>query len=204
MESDIFKTPFSKSYWHLASKESQKLQNLIFASLLISLSIVLEYFGKIIPFKPFGRDVYLSFVPLSLIGLIFGPYVAIISGAISDILGYFVFTAGYPFFPGYTLSAMLSQLIYSLFFYRTKITIVKIFFAKFLVNIFINAIIGSYWFTFFSKSPFIVLFISGLLKNIILLPFEVMLLYYCFINLLPYLKAFNLISYKIPEKITFF
>ncbi|HHU55071.1 MAG TPA: folate family ECF transporter S component [Acholeplasmataceae bacterium] len=205
MEIDtIFKTPFTKLYWHLASKELKKTRSIILVSILIALSIVFETFGKMFPFKPFGRDIYLSFIPLSLIGMLFGPLVGILSGAISDILGFFIFNAGYPFFPGYTLSAMLSLLIYSIFFYRTKITVFKIFLAKFLVNFLINVLLGSLWMSLIIDKAFIVLLVGGALKNAILLPFEVLALYYVFLNLIPILKGFNLISLNIPNKITLF
>lgn len=200
----IFRTPFSKLYWQLAAREHKKTKAITLTAILIAFGIILETLGKGMPFKLFGRDIYLSFVPYSIIAMLFGPYVAIISGAVSDILGFFAFSAGYPFFPGYTLSAILAFLIYSLFFYRTKITILKIFLAKFLVNMLINVVLGSLWMSFISSTTFIVLFIDGLLKNIIVLPFEVALLYYCFLNLIPIFKGLNLISYHIPNKITLF
>lgn len=203
MESDlIFKTPFSLTYWRLAAKESKKLQNIVFTAILISLALVLETFGKAIPFKPFGRHINLSFLPLALISMMFGPIMGIGSGAISDTLGYFIFSEGYPFFPGYTLSAMLASLIYSLFLYRTRLSLLKIFTSRFLVNMIINALIGSFWLSIIvSSSTFYAFLVAGLLKNIIMLPFEVAIMYIMFKGLIPTFKTLDIISDKIPDKI---
>jgi ECF transporter S component (folate family) len=89
-----------------------KTKNLIILSLFSAISIVLTRFlAFYIPF--FGsNDVRISLgdVPIMLAGLIFGPIAGALTGAVSDVIGATMFPAG-PFFPGFTLSAMLAGAI---------------------------------------------------------------------------------------------
>ncbi|MFA5542808.1 MAG: folate family ECF transporter S component, partial [Bacilli bacterium] len=112
------------------------------------------------------------------------------------------------FFPGYTLSAMLGAFIYSIFLYRTRITVLKIFLAKLTVNVFVNSILGSLWLHIMLYNPeiensktFIVYLTGGFLKNMILLPFEVVLLVIMFKRIIPISKSFNLISDDVSNEI---
>jgi ECF transporter S component (folate family) len=139
--------------------------------------------------------------------MLFGPVAALVFGFIADILGFLVISPG-TFFPGYTLSAMLGAFIYSIFLYRTRITVLKIFLAKLTVNVFVNSILGSLWLHIMLYNPeiensktFIVYLTGGFLKNMILLPFEVVLLVIMFKRIIPISKSFNLISDDVSNEI---
>ena len=199
-----YKLPISNEYWDEATKEFNKTQTIALASIFISLTIILETFGYAIPLTFMERKIMLSFIPIAISAWLFGPLVALTTGFIADILGFFVssLVVPFPFFPGYTITAMLTAFIYSLFLYRTKITFLRIFLAKFIINIFINALLGSVWlYIMYGKKTYWLYLYSGLLKNIILLPFEVICLYIVFQRIIPIAKSFNLIQYDVDEKI---
>ena len=201
----LFKSPFSVLYWKTASKELQVIESIVLTSILIGLSLVLETLGKSIPIYFFDRQVMFVFLPQSLISMLFGPIVGLFSGAIIDILGFFIFNSGFVFFPGYTISSMLSSLIFSLFLYRSRVTVLRLASAKFLVNMFINVLLGSVWMAILTSwNQFSLLMISGLIKNLSLLPLEVFLLYYLYKKLIPIMKKFFLISTEIPDEVTLF
>ena len=63
---------------------------------------------------------------------------------ISDIFGFFVFPSGYPFHFGYTIQAALTGFTYGIMFYKTKITFSKVLFARLIINMVLNAILGSF------------------------------------------------------------
>ncbi|MDD3191384.1 MAG: folate family ECF transporter S component [Bacilli bacterium] len=201
-ESILFSHPFSKAYWKTAAMEWKSLKKIVFASFIIALVIVFSFFSKTLHLELFERKIYFSFVPMSLLALLFGPTVAIAGGFIADIIGFMLLPNGV-FFPGYTLSSILGALIYALFFYRSKITILRIFLAKFCVNIFVNAILGALWLKMMTpeSTVYMVKLVSGLIKNIILLPFEVIILYLFFTAIIPIFKQFQLLSPKIPNQI---
>ena len=198
----LFKSPFSLLYWKTASRELKIIQTIVLTSILVSISLVLETLGKSIPIYFFDRQIMFVFLPQALISMLFGPIVGMLSGAIIDILGFVVFPPGFPFFPGYTISSVCSSLIFSLFLYRSRITVFRLFSAKFLVNLLINVGLGSVWMAILTSwNALPALLIGGLIKNAVLLPIEVFLLYYLLKAIIPVTKAHFLISENIPDKI---
>ena len=101
---------------------------------------------------------------------------ALLSGFAADILGYIVHPTG-PFFPGYVLSTMLGSFFYALFFYRARITALRVVLAKLSVNLLVNVGLGALWSAIqFSKGYYYYL-VKSLAKNIGLLPVEALLLW---------------------------
>ena len=100
---------------------------------------------------------------------------------------------GYPFFPGYTLTTMLGVFVYSLFFYKSKITFSRAFWAKLLTNI-QNVILGALWMAILSGKAWYVTASGSAIKNLICLPFQAILLYTLFTTLRPFLVKMRLIE----------
>ena len=125
------------------------------------------------------------------------PFLALSSGMIADLLGFVLHPVG-AFFPGYTLSAMLGSLVYALFFYRSKINIVRIVLAKLTVNLFINVLLGSVWSVIIGKHGYLYYLTSSVIKNSIMLPIECIMLYLLFTALTPVLARMKLVPK--PEK----
>lgn len=201
---NMFKTPFSINYWKNAINEFKALESLILISVLIALRIVIGmYFINISS----NIRIYFTFIIVALSGLIFGPIVGMVSGGISDLIGFMLFPSG-AFFIGYTISAILSGFIFGLFLYRTKITIFKLLLSKFLVNFIVNSILGTLWRVImtsnYTMEYFLLDFIPRLTKNMILLPIEVIILFLLFRRMIPILKDKNLISMETPDKIKAF
>ncbi len=137
--------------------------------------------------------IYSTFIFSAVEAAIIGPIPALVSGLIGDLLGVIIRPSG-PFFPGYTLSSMLGLFIYAIFLYDTKITWLKIVGAKFVVNLFVNAFLGSIWSTLMFSKGFIFYFNASLLKNTLLLPIEFIMLVLIFNVIGPSLKKKQLIS----------
>ena len=96
---------------------------------------------------------------------------------------------------------MLGVLIYALFFYRTPITIRKIFLAKLVTNI-ENVVLGALWMAILSGKAWYVTASASALKNLIMLPVQTVLLVLLFGALLPVLRRAGLIDKQTPSKIT--
>ena len=109
-----------------------------------------------------------------------------VSAAITDLLGFALFPSG-PFFAGYTLTAVCGSLIYALFFYHKKITVLRISMAKILNNYLVNVLLGSLWSAILYDKAFVIYAATSLFKNTILLPFEIALLVFVFNLLAPLL-----------------
>lgn len=168
----LYPHPFSLSYWKDAASECKSIRSLTFAALLCALAIVIEKFN--IPITP-TVYVSMSFLVISLCSLLTGPVLAIFCGIVVDLVG--AIGSPYSFFAGYTLTAVLTAVIYALFLYRTKITFARVAVSKLLVNLLVNTLLGSLWRIMFygGMSYQYYVMLTGI-KNLVLLPLEVFLL----------------------------
>ena len=193
----MYAHPCSVAYWRDAARELKDLRKLTFAALMIALCMMLSHIPSVSLFG--GAKITWGFLARSVCAMVCGPVLGLVFGFSEDILSFFLTGGGgYPFFPGYTLTTMLGVLIYSLFFYRTPITIRKVFFAKLLTNI-QNVMLGALWMAILSGKAFYVTATGSALKNLIMLPFQTVILVLLFSALLPVLYRAKLVSWK-PAK----
>lgn len=123
--------------------ELTKTRNLVKASMLLALDIALSLTVSIMV----TPDVRISFGYLAVAanGMLFGPFVAMISNAASDIITYIIRPQG-AYIPGFTLNAALSGMVYGIAFYRRRdIKLRHIITARLIVSLFINIVLGTYW-----------------------------------------------------------
>lgn len=166
-------SPFTRGYWRTAAKELKNLRMLTLAAIVVALRIVLG--GVRIPLGD-NLNIFFGYLINGLGSAIYGPVMALLSGFASDILGYFIHPNG-PFFPGYVLSTMMGSFLYALFFYRARITLLRVALAKLSVNLLVNVGLGAMWSAIqFSKGYYYYL-AKSLTKNIGMLPIEVLLLW---------------------------
>lgn len=148
----VYAHPFKRGYHTSAKNELLDVKALVFTSILLGFMLIAKAFP--LP-TGFGRlGISLGFIFYAIIGLLYGPYMALIAGFISDNLGFLMFPPSALYFFGYTLNAMLSGLFYGLFFYKTRITFTKVFLCRFVVNILINGILGTCWVAFLGSYNF--------------------------------------------------
>ena len=201
---DIYKYPFHKSYWLQSFKELNDIKKVVVLAMLFAMMQVV----RLIPLPSgFGNlGISLSAFFFAVIGLLYGPSVGFMIGAISDIFGYFVFPDGYPFHIGYTLQAALSGFTYGICFYKTKINYSKALFARLIINIFLNAVLGSIcWADVadLSHSAARTYFLTlSLPKNIAYLIPQSVLIYLFIKALAPALKALGIMDSRIADDVT--
>lgn len=181
-------SPLSPDYWKSAASEVKNPKMLALAALFIALNIVLASF-----FIPVGESlrIYFTFFVKALGAMIYGPVLALYTGFIGDILGYVIHPTG-PFFFGYTISSMLGAMVYGLFFYRARIGVVRIAVCKLTVNLFVNVLLGSLWSAMLYGKGYYFYFVKSTIKNITLLPFEVLTLLVFFQIMIPILASTRL------------
>lgn len=108
-----------KGFFSIFKTSANELKNpitLAVTGMLIGLYVVLKMFATVY----ISTDLRITFAYLALaaIGMLFGPTVAFASGAIGDVLGYFMSPTGGGFFPGYTLTYAVEGLIFGLILYH--------------------------------------------------------------------------------------
>ena len=95
---------------------------LVTMAFLIALEIVLTRFCSInTPILRIG----FGFLPVAMMGIMFGPLWAGIGYAVGDLLGMLIFPSG-AYFPGFTLTAFLTGLVFGFFLHGKEITWKKV------------------------------------------------------------------------------
>lgn len=195
----LFATPFSAAYWKCAAQEFRSLRVLVLTALFVALRIVVA--SLFIPVSADGSlRVYFSFFVNALGSLIYGPINGLMAGFASDIIGFFLHPTG-AFFPGYVLTSMMGSFIYALFFYRARITWVRVALCKLSINLFVNLLMGSLWNMMLYNKGFYYYFAKSLFKNIVMLPLEVVVLVLFFRLMLPILGNSGLTPRQPSNKI---
>ena len=181
----LFTTPFSAEYWQLSLKEMKSVTVLVIAALLTALRIAIKS-AKI----PIGPDltVTFGFVVNALGSMIYGPVMAAITSAVSDILGAVIFPSGAFFFP-FTLVEVLGGVLFALFYYRAQITTVRVVWGRFAVtaicNLILNPIALYYYYTFLVGKSYAIFSLPRIIKNLALFPVQSLILVLFFNAMLP-------------------
>lgn len=155
--------------------ELKKLQVLVTSAMLLAVCIVLGLVGTVM-IGPYIK-ISFSYLPIALGSMLFGPVIGGILGALSDILNYIISPKG-PFFPGFTLNAIITGLIYGFAFYKKRITLKKIVITKVILVLVVDLLLTTYWLSDLYGQAFMVLLPARMLKSAIMLPIDVAILYF--------------------------
>lgn len=167
----LYPHPFSLAYWRDAAAECKSMRSLSHAAFLCALAIVIEKFN--IPLSP-SLQISLSFFAVALCSMLTGPVLAVACGVLVDLVG--AIGSPYPFFFGYTLTAILTAMVYALFLYRGKVSYLRVLMAEVIINLGINAFLGTFWRVCLYQGSFAVYFALAFVKNLVLLAPEAFLL----------------------------
>lgn len=185
----IYQTPFSRAYWQDAVADFRKPRTLIFSSLMIAACVALSY----VPSIPVTDGVRIGwgFLARAMCALVGGPVNALVFGFAEDTVSFLINPSG-AYFPGYALTTMLGTMIYALFLYRAKVTVLRVFLAKLCNNI-INVFLGSVWSAVLYGKGYLYYVSTRVVTNSIMLPIQTVMLVALFTALLPALCHLNLL-----------
>ena len=142
-------------------------------ALLIAMEIVLSRFLSI---KTPVVKIGFAFIPLSVIGMMYGPLYGGIAGALCDFIGAILFPIG-AYFPGYTLTAALSGATYGLFLQNGGAkSLAKVTVASIIINLVYHLGINTYWTTFFTGKGYLALLPTRIFSNVVLMPMEIIVI----------------------------
>ena len=125
-----------------------------------------------------GPSVRIGFsgIPNELVHYLFGPAVGSLFAGALDILKYMIKPVG-GFFPGFTLVAMLAGVIYGVFLYGKKPTLLRVVATKATINIVINAFLATLWMALLGGKGFYAMIPVRVIKNLAMIPIESAILY---------------------------
>lgn len=168
-----------------SAKNLQNVRCLSITAMFVALNVAMDLCGITIRLTSELR-IGVGFICNACIAMLFGPVVGMLAGCCSDILGYFAgnFSMG-AYFPGYTLTAICGGLIYGLWLYHPEKTsiskkslIARVIGAKACINLICNIGLNTFWLTITAGKAMSVILPFRITKNLILLPFECIILYF--------------------------
>lgn len=185
----IYSTPMAKGYWQTALEDFRKVRTLTFSALMIAACVALSY----LPSIPVSEGIFVTwgFLARAVCAMVGGPINALVFGFAEDTISFFLKPSG-PYFPGYCLTTMLGTLIYALFLYRTKVTVLRVFLAKLCTNV-LNVVLGSLWSAILYKKGYLYQMARSAVKNTVMLPVQTIMLVFLLMALIPVLTRAGLI-----------
>ncbi len=156
----------------MRSKSNNHLVTVVCVALLIALDVILTRFLSIqTQFLRIG----FGFLPIAVAGIAYGPVWGFICGAVGDILGMLIYPSG-AYFPGFTLTAALTGVVFGVLLYNNKTSLVRIIMASAIVCIFLNLILDTLWLHIMYGNGFLAILPGRLVKCALNIPIYVIVI----------------------------
>lgn len=125
-----------------------------------------------------------GFVPISIFAVLFGPLPAGVMAAAADLIGTAMLGLGV-FFPGFLITDFLYGIIFGHFLYKKPVTVKRAFIPFILIALFLNLGLNTLWLTLFYGKAWEFFFYGRLVKNIVWVPFQVLIFYAIYRAIVP-------------------
>jgi len=168
--SDVVKETAKEVFFMKKLKDVRVLTS---AALVLAIAIALGFF-KI----PITQLIEIRFDTLALAtaGQMFGPAVGLMIGALSDLGGFLIRPTG-PFFPGFTISAAITGLIFGFMLYGKKVSLLRVVLAKLIHTLLVGMLLNSFWLSMLYGNAFPLVFLGRLPKELIMFPIQTAMIY---------------------------
>ena len=147
------------------------VRTIVYLGVLTALEIVLNRFLSI---NAWNLKIGFSFVPVAAAAMLFGPVPAGIVAALGDFLGAVLFPIG-PYFPGFTLTAFLTGVVYGLFLWKKRDWL-RILGAVAVQQLILSLLLNSLWISVLYSSPYQALLATRSVQCAILIPVQFIVL----------------------------
>ncbi len=152
--------------------KNNNVKKLVEISLLIALEVILTRFCSI---NTAILRIGFGFLPIAIIAMMYGPISAGMAYAVGDILGMMIFPSG-SYFPGFTLTAFLTGVIYGVVLYKHPKTWGRIILATCLVCLGMNLCLDTVWLHILMGKGFFALLPTRIFKAAIMIPIQTILI----------------------------
>lgn len=157
-------------------KSAEQLFTLTCLALLIAMQIVIARFLAI-PVTESIRFSF-SFIPVVIAARRFGPIGGMLVYGLGDFLGAIIFPTGGAYFPGFTLTAVISGLIYGLYLGK-KSSALRIILSVLTSQILCTLLMNSYWVSTLYGSDFGAVLLSRVPQSIVMTVLQIIFMIVC-------------------------
>ena len=155
-------------------KATISVRNLTLMGVLVAFQFILTRFLGI-PISP-GKRISFAFLPIAFAGYAMGPISAAMVNGVADILGALLVPQGGTIHFGFTLTAVLSGLIYGICLYRKNVNLFRFIIAHILVMVLCNWGLNNLWLSHMRGISFFASWASRFWVDLIKLPADIILL----------------------------
>ena len=157
-------------------KKTSELQirRLTVTAMMIALEIVLSRY-LVISFLTYKIGFF--FLPMVVVGMLYGPVYAGVAWGLSDIIGALLFPTG-PFFFGFTLSAILNGVILGMLLYKNHTKTIRVVLGVLIASTFVSIGCDTLWLSIYfpmiglNRLP-MVIFTDRVIRTAIMAPVQV-------------------------------
>lgn len=152
---------------------NSKTTKLVTIAFMIALEIILTRFLSV-DVAGIAR-IGFGFLPVAMVAIMYGPWFAGGAYALGDILGMLIFPKG-AFFPGFTLSACLTGIVFGLVLYKKEITWKRTLIASVIIVTCIDLLLNTYWLHILMGQGFLAMVPLRIVKCSFEIPVQVILI----------------------------
>ena len=138
---------------------------LVTAALLIAMQIILSRFLSI---NAWNLKIGFAFTAVFVAAYLYGPWFSAVVAVIADVVGASLFPSG-AFFPGFTVTALLSGILLGVFLYK-KQTPLRIVAAVAIDQLVLGLLLNSYWLSVLYGSPYLPLVATRAVQCLVMMP----------------------------------
>lgn len=160
-------------------KRRKETKRLVVLSLLIAIMVI---FSRFISIETEFMKFSFTFLPEMLTGALFGPLWTSVATVAADFIGMWIAPKA-QFFPGFTLNALLTGLIYGYFLGKRGVTLKNTIYASLCNTVLIRLLLTPFWLYLMYHLPILPLLGVRLIKQMLTLPIEIALSYLCLTKL---------------------
>ena len=144
------------------------------SAMMLALATVLGFFK--VPITQM-IELRFAFLTVACTGMLFGPVIGGIVGALSDILGYLAKPTG-PFFPGFTISMAVTGIIYGSILHGKEMSLKRLVAAHLVQTVIVSLILNPLWLSMLYGKALVAVMTARLLKITVMFPIEVAMLWF--------------------------
>lgn len=150
--------------------KENRTRTLATLAFLIALEVILTRFLSInLPIVRIG----FGFLPVAIAAILFGPVWAGVAYAVGDVLGMLLWPTG-AYFPGFTLTAFLTGLLYGLFLYKKPLTWGRLFVTVPVVVLSCSLVLNTLWLGILYGNAFVGMLPTRLLQCAVMIPVQIL------------------------------
>ncbi|MEA4923422.1 MAG: folate family ECF transporter S component [Eubacteriaceae bacterium] len=173
------------------NKKSFTVQ-LVVMAFMIALEIILTRFLSInTPILRIG----FGFVPVAMLGIMYGPLWAGAAYAVGDLIGAALFPTG-AFFPGFTATAFLTGMVYGSIMHKKKASWKRALAASAIVVLILNLCLDTFWLSILMGNGVLALIPVRLIKAAVMLPVETVMITLVWQKVIPRIPFLRSVTVK--------